>query len=124
GLAQPWHWRHVGALASAGVGTMVMEATGVEPAGRISSGCLGLYDDRQQEQLSKLVRDVGTYSDVPLGIQLGHAGRKSSIDIPLRGSARLAPHEGGWQTVAPSAIAFDEKFGMPTALDEEGIARI
>lgn len=127
GLPQPWHAMHLGSLAVSGAGLLIVEATAVEAAGRITIDDLGLYDDAQEAALGQLVADIRSYSDIPLGVQLGHAGRKSSTKSPNDGRFRtlvLDRSNGAWQTFAPSALAFGDGWPTPQALDDDGLARI
>jgi len=127
GLAQPWHAMHIGGFAKANPGAVIMEATGVEPRGRISPACLGLWNDAQEAGLARLVTDIRTYSTTPLGIQLGHAGRKASTQSPWLGDRRgeaLSDAEGGWPVVGPSAFAFDDTYREPVELDRTGMLSI
>jgi NADPH2 dehydrogenase len=123
GVIQPWHWMHIGGLAISGAAAVIMEATGVEAAGRISPGCPGLYTDEQEETAARLLRDVRTFSTAKIGVQLGHAGRKASI-LPFESGQEIPVGQGGWQTYAPSAIRFGDTWPLPEALDEAGMARI
>ncbi|MDZ4078937.1 MULTISPECIES: NADH:flavin oxidoreductase/NADH oxidase [Hydrocarboniphaga] len=126
GLPTPWHAMHLGSLAVSGAGLLILEATAVEADGRITIDDLGLYNDAQEAALSKLVADIRSYSDIPLGIQLAHAGRKASTKSPNDGRFRtLVLGEGeAWQTWAPSSIAFGEGWPTPRELDASGLARI
>lgn len=125
GVPQPWHAQHWGRLALSGVGLVVIEATGVEAAGRISPADTGLWNDEQEAVYARLIRDLRSYSDTPIGVQLAHAGRKASTTPPWidRGRA-LTAEEGAWETFAPSAVAFKEDWHTPTALDEAGMERV
>jgi len=125
GVIQPWHWQHLGALAISGAGAVIVEATGVEAAGRISPGDTGLWNDEQEAAFKRLIADIRTYSDTPIGVQLAHAGRKASTNAPWvdRGGP-LSPEHGAWTTYAPSAIPFTEGWHTPEALDEASMARI
>lgn len=105
GKATDWHLVHLGARAAGGAGLVIIEATGVVPEGRITPGDLGLWSDAQIEPLARVARFIKTQGAIP-GIQLAHAGRKASAALPWLGGKHLANHEGGWQTVAPSAVAF------------------
>ena len=98
GNAQDWHLIHLGNLALSGAGLLVIEATGVEPEGRITPACLGLWSDANEAALGRVVEGVRKYSDMPLAIQLGHAGRKASSALPWQGGQLLAPEAGGWPT--------------------------
>ena len=102
-----WHAMHYGNLAVSGVGLLIVEATAVEPAGRISPQDLGLWNDAQETAHKNMIDTIRSYSAAPLGIQLAHAGRKASTYAPWKGSGQIAPGvAGGWQTVAPSALPF------------------
>jgi 2,4-dienoyl-CoA reductase-like NADH-dependent reductase (Old Yellow Enzyme family) len=125
GVPQPWHWRHLGALATSGAALVFVEATGVEAVGRISPGCTGLWNDAQEAAFTKLIADIRTYSDTPIGIQLAHAGRKASMGIPwVDGGRRREVTEDGWVTCGPSALPFAETYTTPVALDDAGLARV
>ena len=125
GVAQPFHWAHIGQLALSGAGLVIMEATAVEPVGRNSWQCLGLWNDAQEEALARLVRDIRSYSDTPLGIQLAHAGRKGSCHAGwVRRGTQMPVAEGGWPLVAPSAVAWGPDWIVPEALDVEGLERV
>lgn len=123
GVPHDWHLVHLGAMAAGGAGLVMAEATAVSPEGRISDHDTGLWNDAQAEAWSRItafLRSQGAAS----GIQLAHAGRKASVWPEfrrLRGSQPI--EEGGWPTVAPSAVAFDG-LREPTALDESGILAV
>ncbi len=119
GQATRWHHIHLGHLALSGAGLLILEATAVEPAGRISPADLGLWDDDTEAALAEVVRDIRTYSPIRLGIQLGHAGRKASCAVPWDGGHQLAREQGGWPTVAPSALSFTESDAPPHALSKD-----
>ena len=116
GFANDWHLTHLGARATGGVGLAMVEATAVLPEGRITYGCTGLWSDAQAEPMARTARFVKSQGTVP-GIQLAHAGRKASAQVPWAGDGPLLADQGAWQTVAPSAIAFDEGWQTPLALD-------
>lgn len=125
GVVQPFHWAHVGQLALSGAGLVIMEATGVEPMGRISAQCTGLWNDEQEEALARLVRDVRGFSPTVMGIQLGHAGRKASCHPGWVNRGKQLPVDaGGWSVVGPSAQPWGPGWTVPQALTEDGIARI
>ncbi len=105
GVPNDWHLVHLGARAVGGAGLVCVEATGVTPAGRISPGCTGLWSDAHGHAFARIARFVKAHGAVP-GIQLAHAGRKGSARRPWEGDAHLSPAEGGWETLAPSALAF------------------
>lgn len=105
GQAQDWHLMHWGNLLNSGAGLFIIEATGVTPEGRITPACLGLWDDATEVALSdKLTRARNLAPKVPVFIQLAHAGRKASSATPWQGGQLLSTEQGGWETLAPSAI--------------------
>lgn len=120
GFATDWHLVHLGARASGGAGLVIMEATAVLPEGRITPGCTGLWDDAQIPQL-KRIADFIKSQGAAAGIQLAHAGRKASCDLPWNGGMPLGADQGGWQTVAPSAIAFSKDYPVPREMTLEEI---
>ena len=125
GRATDWHIIHLGNLALSGAGLLIIEATAVLPEGRISPDDLGLWSDETEKALGRVLKIVRRYSDVPIAIQLAHAGRKASTRVPWEGGQQIRPTEDrGWQTVAPSALAFAEGEQPPVALDRAGIAVI
>lgn len=119
-----WHTMHLGNLSHSGAGLLIVEATGVAPEGRITPHCAGLWSDEHEAAFARVLKSVRQYSAMPLAIQLGHAGRKGSCQVPWKGSAQIAPADGGWQTVAPSALPFNDGDQAPAALDDAGLARI
>jgi NADPH2 dehydrogenase len=125
GSATDWHLMHLGQFAVSGVGLILVEATGVSPEGRISPGCLGLWSDENQAALGRVVKFCHDFGNAKMGIQLAHAGRKASTDLPWLGGAPLpASDPRGWQALAPSATPYNEAFDMPLALDEAGMGKI
>jgi 2,4-dienoyl-CoA reductase-like NADH-dependent reductase (Old Yellow Enzyme family) len=120
GFADDWHLVHLGSRAAGGVALVVVEATAVTRYGRITHGDLGIWSDKHVGPLARIARFVESQGAVA-GIQLAHAGRKASCDVPWKGGAGLTPEAGGWPVVGPSAIPFDEGNPVPTALDEAGI---
>jgi 2,4-dienoyl-CoA reductase-like NADH-dependent reductase (Old Yellow Enzyme family) len=124
GSATDWHLIHLGSLALSGAGLLIIEATAVEPEGRISPDDLGLWSDANEEALARVLRGVRAYSHMPISIQLAHAGRKASTRVPWEGGKHITVAEGGWQTLAPSAIPFEPDEPTPLALDEAGLRRI
>jgi len=125
GRATDWHLIHLGNLSLSGAALLMVEATAVVPEGRITPDDLGLWSDETEGALARVIRSVRRYSDMPLGIQLAHAGRKASTKVPWEGGAQIRPDEPrGWQTVAPSALPFREDQHPPVALDGAGIARV
>jgi 2,4-dienoyl-CoA reductase-like NADH-dependent reductase (Old Yellow Enzyme family) len=124
GEASDWHRVHVGSLALSGAGLFCFEATAVEPEGRITPGCLGLWDERTEAALQAVIATVRKYSPIALAIQLAHAGRKASSHLPWEGGQLIPVSEGGWVPYAPSALAHKEGEELPQALDEAGLERI
>lgn len=123
GVVQEWHHTHLTQFASGGAGLIIAEATAVVPEGRISPRDVGLWNDEQRDALAPIVQaihDRGAHA----GIQLAHAGRKASTWWPWAAERGSVPDaKGGWQTSAPSAVAFDG-FDEPVALDIAGIDRV
>ncbi len=124
GEATDWHLIHLGHLALSGAGLLIVEATAVEPAGRISPGDLGLWSDATEAALRKVLLSVRKYSAMPIAIQLAHAGRKASSHVPWEGGQLIPPAEGGWPALAPSAIPHGPQEPPPVALDRAGLQRI
>ncbi|MGI4812083.1 MAG: NADH:flavin oxidoreductase/NADH oxidase [Janthinobacterium lividum] len=125
GAATDWHVMHLGNLGMSGASLLCIEATAVEPAGRITPGCLGLWDGHTEAALERVVKSVIAQTGVPVAIQLAHAGRKASTSVPWQGNGRaLSVAEGGWQTYAPSDVPFRETDPTPLALDEAGLIRV
>ncbi|WP_127472760.1 NADH:flavin oxidoreductase/NADH oxidase [Microbacterium sulfonylureivorans] len=123
GVPQEWHHTHLAQFASGGAGLVIAEATAVSPEGRISPEDTGLWNDAQRDAWAPIVAAVHARGAVA-GVQLAHAGRKASTWSPFSGHRGSVPvADGGWQTVAPSAIAFDG-FAAPVALDLGGIDRV
>ncbi|MDE2517737.1 MAG: NADH:flavin oxidoreductase/NADH oxidase [Rhodospirillales bacterium] len=123
GLGSDWHIQHLGARAAGGAGIVFTEATHVSAIGRITPYCLGLWDGPQQALAARIAAVIKQCGSVP-GIQIAHAGRKASSQRPWEGGAPIPAAEGGWQTVAPSAIPFVAGAADPTALTPAGIAEI
>ena len=119
-----WHIQHYGSLATSGPGLLMIEATAVGEAGRITKGCLGIYSDANEAAMARLIRAIRTTSDVPVGIQLIHAGRKGSARPPWEGGQPLAVEDGGWQTISASARAFGPGWHTPAEATLDDIAAI
>ncbi|WP_426162704.1 NADH:flavin oxidoreductase/NADH oxidase [Sandarakinorhabdus sp. DWP1-3-1] len=125
GCLTDWHVMHLGNLAQSGAGLLVIEATAVVPEGRISYADSGLYDDATEAALGKVLASIRRHSPMPVAIQLAHAGRKASTDLPWVGGAQIAPDApNGWQTVSASGLAYADGENAPTALDAAGLARV
>jgi 2,4-dienoyl-CoA reductase-like NADH-dependent reductase (Old Yellow Enzyme family) len=125
GHATDWHMIHLGHLALSGAGLLIIEATAVTPEGRISPEDLGLWSDEHAASLEPIVNAMRKYAPIKIAIQLGHAGRKASSEVPWQGGANIPPeHQRGWQTVAPSAVPHAEGETVPLALDAAGLQRV
>jgi 2,4-dienoyl-CoA reductase-like NADH-dependent reductase (Old Yellow Enzyme family) len=124
GFANDWHLVHLGSRAVGGAGLIIVEATAVSPEGRITPADLGLWKDEQIPKLREIVTFIHEQG-ARVGIQLAHAGRKASMDVPWKQERVVPPNEGGWtNVVAPSPIAFSDSYPKPTALDTAGIRRL
>ncbi|MDR3534967.1 MAG: NADH:flavin oxidoreductase/NADH oxidase [Acetobacteraceae bacterium] len=123
GLGNDWHVQHLGARAAGGAGIVFTEATHVSALGRITPGCLGLWTDQQQAVLARLAAVITRCGAVP-GIQIAHAGRKASSQVPWEGGKPIAPQDGGWVPVAPSAIPMVAGSVDPHALSTAEIAEV
>ncbi len=125
GLTNDWHEVHYAGLGRGGAGLVIVEATGVSPEGRISPACLGLWNDQQAAGLAKIAAAIKAGGAVP-GIQIGHAGRKASANIPWEGDDHIAEGDPrGWATISPSAVAFGANLPkQPKAMTLEDIARV
>lgn len=123
GMATDWHMVHLGSRAVGGAGLVMTEATAVSPEGRISPGCLGLWSDQHAKALAPITQFIKANGAVA-GVQLAHAGRKASTDLPWNGGKFLSPAQGGWQTMAPSHIPFAPGFDAPRMLNKSEIDAI
>ena len=123
GVPTDWHLVHLGSFARGGAGLVMTEATAVNAVGRISAEDTGIYTDTQRDAWSRIVDFIVSQGAVP-AIQLAHAGRKASVFREWGGGSGTRPvAEGGWQSCAPSAVAF-EGYDVPIAMDVEGITHI
>ncbi len=123
GAANDWHLVHLGSFARGGAGLVIAEATAVLPEGRISPDDLGLWNEEQVAPLKRIVDFIHSQG-AAAGIQLAHAGRKASTYALWKGKGEVPLEEGGWQTVAPSAIPFYEQDRVPVAMDEDAIKNV
>src|SRR4051794_33011397 len=119
GLANDWHLVHLGSRAAGGVALVMVEATAVTADGRITPKDMGIWGEEHVEPLARIARFVHSQGAVA-GIQLAHAGRKASCEVPWLGGARLKPEVGGWPVVAPSPVPFTEGDPSPRELDHAG----
>ena len=125
GLTNDWHQAHYAGLGRGGAGLVIVEATAVAPEGRITPGCLGLWNDEQAAGLVRIAAAIKASGAVP-GIQIGHAGRKASANLPWEGDDHIPEGDPrAWATLAPSAVAFGANLPrMPQAMTEGDIARV
>jgi NADPH2 dehydrogenase len=124
GAATSWHMVHLNTLALSGAGLLCIEATAVEPEGRITPGCLGLYDDATEAALVPILAAIRKYSKIAVVMQIAHAGRKASSHVPWEGGKQIPLAEGGWIAHAPSAVPYKDGELAPQALDAAGLARL
>ena len=125
GRATDWHLTHWTNLLNSGAGLLTIEATAVSPEGRISPGCLGLWDEATQAALhDALSRARRQAPAMPVCLQIGHAGRKASSEVPWRGGMLIAPQDGGWTPLAPSALPHLPQEPAPAELDAQGLAKV
>jgi NADPH2 dehydrogenase len=124
GEANDWHFVHINTLALSGAAMFCIEATHVEAVGRITPGCLGLWNDATEAALRRILAAVRKQSKTRIAIQLAHAGRKGSSHKPWDGGQQIPLSEGGWQTEGPSALPHKEGELAPLAFDPLGLARV
>ncbi|RJE82039.1 NADH:flavin oxidoreductase/NADH oxidase [Paracoccus onubensis] len=125
GRMTDWHMIHLGQLALSGAGLLTVEATAVSPEGRITYADVGLWDDATEAAMVPVMQAIRRWSDIPVAIQLAHAGRKASTEKPWLGGAQIPPGQpNGWQTVGPGALPFSSDENEPEALDKAGMERI
>jgi NADPH2 dehydrogenase len=124
GEANDWHFTHINTLALSGAAMFCIEATHVEAIGRITPGCLGLWNDATEAALKPILASVRKHSKIAVAMQLAHAGRKGSSHTPWDGGQQIPLAEGGWQTQGPSAVPHKEGELAPLALDALGLKRV
>ena len=126
GCMTDWHLIHLGHLALSGAALLTIEATAVLPEGRITYADVGLWSDDNEAAIARTLESVRRWSPMPIAMQLAHAGRKASTEVPWKqGGRQIAPDAAnGWQTVAPSPLPFLESDNAPQALDRDGMARV
>jgi NADPH2 dehydrogenase len=124
GEANDWHFTHINSLALSGAAMFCIEATHVEAIGRITPGCLGLWNDTTEAALKPILASVRKRSKTAVAMQLAHAGRKTSSHVPWDGGQQIPLAEGGWLAEAPSAVPHKEGEAAPRALDAAGLARV
>jgi 2,4-dienoyl-CoA reductase-like NADH-dependent reductase (Old Yellow Enzyme family) len=119
GNATDWHMMHLGTLAQSGAGLLIVEASGVEPEGRITHNCLGIYSDDNERALQRVIDACRRYGQSKLGMQLAHAGRKASSKVPWAAKVMNEPVEAGWQTKSSSDRAFMQGWPQPKAMSAD-----
>jgi 2,4-dienoyl-CoA reductase-like NADH-dependent reductase (Old Yellow Enzyme family) len=125
GCMTDWHLIHLGHLALSGAALLTIEATAVVPEGRITWADVGLWNDETEAAMGRTLESIRRWSDIPIAIQLAHAGRKASTEVPWEGGAQIPPGDPhGWQTEAPSPVPFADGENPPAALDREGLRRV
>jgi 2,4-dienoyl-CoA reductase-like NADH-dependent reductase (Old Yellow Enzyme family) len=124
GSATDWHVTHLGMLANAGAGLLVVEATHVEKIGRITHGCLGLYSDANEAALKRVIDHCRKIGTAKFAVQLAHAGRKASSQRPWEGGQSLKAGADPWDTIAPSALPFGPDWAVPRAMTEDDMTRV
>ena len=124
GAANDWHFTHINTLALSGAALFCIEATHVEAVGRITPGCLGLWDDATEAALRPILAAVRRYSNTKIAMQLAHAGRKGSSQRPWDGGQQIPLADGGWPTEGPSALPHKAGELAPLAFDDAGLTRV
>jgi 2,4-dienoyl-CoA reductase-like NADH-dependent reductase (Old Yellow Enzyme family) len=124
GEADDWHFTHINTLALSGAAMFCIEATAVEAIGRITPGCLGLWNDVTETALKPILASVRKHSKVAVAMQLAHAGRKGSSHTPWNGGQQIPLAEGGWQTEGPSTVPHKDGELAPLAFDAQGLKRV
>ncbi len=123
GVANDWHFQNLASRAVGGAGLVFVEMTNVEARGRITAGCMGLWNNAQRDALARIARFVKAQGAVA-GIQLAHAGRKASCMRPWEGGRGLTPEQGGWPIIAPSALPFGDGHPVPQEMDARTISSV
>jgi 2,4-dienoyl-CoA reductase-like NADH-dependent reductase (Old Yellow Enzyme family) len=123
GIPTDWHLVHLGSRAVGGAALVMAEATAVSAVGRISPSDTGLWSSKQVTSFNRITQFIKSQGAVP-AVQLAHAGRKASTAEPWKGGKPISEKEGGWNTLAPSAIAFSSDYPNPKAMDEKDISQL
>ncbi|MCB9916002.1 MAG: FAD-dependent monooxygenase [Planctomycetes bacterium] len=124
GVPGDWHLAHYGARGLGGAALLICEATAVAPEGRITPGCTGIWNEEQATAWRRVTDFVHGYGTSKIGLQIGHAGRKASCDLPWKGGAPLAAGAGAWPTLGPSPLPFDEGWHVPAEVDRADMDRL
>lgn len=119
GSATDWHLLQIGQFVLGGFGLIIAEMTDINPIGRITYKCAGLYSDDNEKALKRVIDFAKQYGSSKHGLQIGHAGRKGSTQPPALGAKPLTKDENPWETVAPSAIPYGEGWHVPRAMTKE-----
>jgi 2,4-dienoyl-CoA reductase-like NADH-dependent reductase (Old Yellow Enzyme family) len=123
GMPTDWHLVHLGSRAVGGAGLVMVEATAVSPEGRISPQDSGIWSDAHAEAFSRIAAFLKA-NGARAGVQLAHAGRKASTEVPWKGDGAIPIEQGGWHPIAPSAIPFNPKYPMPREMNAEDIEMV
>ncbi|MGD1923977.1 MAG: NADH:flavin oxidoreductase/NADH oxidase [Paracoccaceae bacterium] len=123
GLPGNWHLVHLGQFALGGPGLVFVEATGVEPEGRITPGCTGRWSDAHEEAFKPIIQFFRDYGAAKIGMQLAHAGRKASTDVPWNKGVPLKD-DRAWQTYGPSALPYADGWHTPEAFGDNALQRV
>lgn len=123
GMPNDWHIVHLGSRAVGGAALVMTEATAVSPEGRISAADTGIWNDDQAEAFKIITHFIKEHGSLP-GIQIAHAGRKASTLVPWEGKGKIPPEKGGWQTLAPSGLPFDEDYPLPKEMTDKDIRSV
>ena len=124
GCANDWHLMHLGMMAHSGAALVVVEATHVERHGRITHGCLGLYNDDNEAALARVIMQARRMGNAKFGIQIAHSGRKGSAQKPWDGAGPLAPEADPWPTIAASPMPWGANWHTPRMVTEADMARV
>ncbi len=123
GMPTDWHIVHLGSRAVGGAGLVMQEATAVSPEGRITPDDAGIWNEEQVEAYKKITGFIKSQNSVP-GIQIAHAGRKASTYSPWKGNGSVPIKDGGWQTLGPSPVSFDENYTVPKEINKDDIKEV
>ena len=121
GCMNDWHFVHLGHLAYSGAGLLMVEATHVTREGRITHGCTGLFNEHNEAAMARVIAQCRRVSKNPIGLQIGHAGRKASSQVPWEGRDYLRGDQSPWPTLAPSALPFGDGWHLPRELSPREI---
>lgn len=124
GSANDWHLMHLGQFSLGAAALVMTEMTNVSPEGRITHKCAGMYSDANEAAMKRVIDFCRKYGVAKLGVQLAHAGRKGSTQLPAAGGQPLKPEEGAYETIAPSALPYAPGWHTPRAMTKADIERI